>query len=170
MFHLHAYLIRQQIVSLFMVLLGLLIIVWLNHSLKVLELVVNKGASFTAFFKLSFLPLPLWLMVALPLACFCAIIWVIYRLVSDRELVVMQAAGISPIQFAIAPILFGLATTFILFVNSIILLPNAFSIFKQTQFEVRASIPKVLIQDKVFVDLGKDLTLYINKRKKRAGS
>ena len=77
----------------------------------------------------------------------------------------MQAAGISPIQFAIAPILFGLATTFILFVNSIILLPNAFSIFKQTQFEVRASIPKVLIQDKVFVDLGKDLTLYINKRK-----
>ena len=107
MFHLHAYLIRQQIVSLFMVLLGLLIIVWLNHSLKVLELVVNKGASFTAFFKLSFLPLPLWLMVALPLACFCAIIWVIYRLVSDRELVVMQAAGISPIQFAIAPILFA---------------------------------------------------------------
>ena len=165
MFHLHAYLIRQQTVSLFMVLLGLLIIVWLNHSLKVLELVVNKSASFTAFFKLSFLPLPLWLMVALPLACFCAIIWVIYRLVSDRELVVMQAAGISPIQFAIAPILFGLATTFILFVNSIILLPNAFSIFKQTQFEVRASIPKVLIQDKVFVDLGKDLTLYINKRK-----
>ena len=79
MFHLHAYLIRQQIVSLFMVLLGLLIIVWLNHSLKVLELVVNKGASLAAFFKLSFLPVPLWLMVALPLACLVAVIWVIYR-------------------------------------------------------------------------------------------
>jgi len=164
MFHLHAYLIRQQTVSLFMVLFGLLIIVWLNHSLKVLELVVNKGASLAAFFKLSFLPVPLWLMVALPLACLVAVIWVIYRLISDRELVVMQAAGISPIQFALSPILFGLATTLILMANSIIFLPHAFSAFKQTQFEVRASIPKVLIQDKVFVDLGKDLTLYINKR------
>jgi len=164
MFHLHAYLIRQHLVSLFMVLFGLLIIVWLNHSLKVLELVVNKGASLSAFFKLSFLPMPLWLMVALPLACLCAVIWVVYRLLSDRELVVMQAAGISPIQFALSPILFGLAITLFLMVNSIIFLPNAFGLFKQTQFEVRSSIPKVLIQDRVFVDLGKDLTLYINKK------
>ena len=164
MVHLHTYLIRQHLVSLLMVLFGLILIVWLNHSLKVLELVVNKGASLSAFFKLSFLPMPLWLMVALPLACLCAVIWVVYRLLSDRELVVMQAAGISPFQFALSPIIFGLTITMFLLFNSTVLLPNAFGMFKQTQFEVRASIPKVLIQDRVFVDLGKDLTLYINKR------
>ncbi len=164
MLQLHLYLIRQQISAMFMVLFGLLILVWLNHSLKILELVVNKGASFWSFLMLAFLPMPLWLMVALPLASFIAVIWVIYKFTADRELTVMQAIGLSPLQFTIGPLIFGLGVTCFLFVNSIILLPNAFSIFKQKQFEVRAAIPKILIQDKVFVDLGENLTMYIQDK------
>lgn len=161
---LHTYLIKQQMNAMLMVLFGLLILVWLNHSLKILELVVNKGAAFSAFMLLAFLPLPLWLMVALPLACFIAVLWVIYKFTADRELTVMQAIGLSPVQFTIAPLIFGSFITCFLFLNSIILLPHAFSIFKQKQFEVRSTIPKILIQDKVFVDLGKDLTLYIQEK------
>lgn len=164
MLQLHLYLIRQQLSAMLMVLLGLVVLVWLNHSLKILELVVNKGASFISFLQLAFLPFPLWLMVAMPLASFIAVIWVVYKFIADRELTVMQAIGLSPLQFAIAPLIFGLAVTAFLFVNSLVLLPQAFSIFKQTQFEVRSSIPKVLIQDKVFVDLGENLTLYIQDK------
>ena len=42
---------------------------------------------------------------ALP-AGFIGVIWTIYRFLSDRELIVMQAVGLSPRQFSKMPILF----------------------------------------------------------------
>ena len=91
-----------------LVLASLLAVVWLNHALRMLELVVNKDASFFDFILLSLFPMPLWLIIALPMAGFIGVIWTIYRFLTDRELIVMQAIGISPSQFSKTPLLFGL--------------------------------------------------------------
>lgn len=162
--HLHRYLLVQMLTTMLMVLFGLLSIVWLNNGLRMLELVVNKGAPFAEFLVLAFLPVPLWLMVALPLAGFIGVIWVIYKFATDRELTVMQAIGLSPFQFSVSVMIFGSLLSGFLFINSLSLLPAAFTEFKEAQFRVRAAIPKILIQDGVFVDLGDRLTLYIEKK------
>ena len=82
-------------------------------------------------------------MVALPMAGFIGVIWTIYRFLSDRELIVMQATGLSPGQFSKMPI-FYLSSNgdSFLTVNSVVILPYGFSKFKELQTLVRASIPK----------------------------
>ena len=160
----HGYLFRQFFFTTLLVLASLLGVVWLNHALRMLELVVNKGAKFTDFLMLSLFPLPLWLMIALPMAGFIGVIWTIYRFLSDRELIVMQAVGLSPRQFSKMPILFGVLLTSLLMVNSVVVLPYGFSKFKELQILVRASIPKLLVQDNVFMDIADDLTLYVGER------
>lgn len=160
----HGYLFRQFSFTTLLVLASLLGVVWLNHALRMLELVVNKGASFFDFLLLSLFPIPLWLMIALPMAGFIGVIWTIYRFLSDRELIVMQATGLSPGQFSKMPLLFGLLLTAILTVNSVVVLPFGFSKFKELQTLVRASIPKLLVQDNVFMDIADDLTLFVGER------
>jgi len=160
----HGYLFRQFSFTTLLVLASLLGVVWLNHALRMLELVVNKGAAYTDFLMLSMFPLPLWLMIALPMAGFIGVIWTIHRFLSDRELIVMQAIGLSPWQFSRMPILFGAMLTALLMVNSVVVLPYGFSKFKELQTLVRASIPKLLVQDNVFMDIADDLTLYVGER------
>ena len=160
----HGYLFRQFSFTTLLVLASLLAVVWLNHALRMLELVVNKDGSFFDFILLSLFPMPLWLIIALPMAGFIGVIWTIYRFLTDRELIVMQAIGISPGQFSKMPLLFGLLLTTILSVNSVVVLPYGYSKFKELQVLVRASIPKLLVQDNVFIDIADDLTLFVGER------
>ena len=98
------------------------------------------------------------------MAGFIGVIWTIYRFLTDRELIVMQAIGISPSQFSKMPLLFGLLLTVILSVNSVVILPYGYSKFKELQTLVRASIPKLLVQDNVFIDIADDMTLFVGER------
>ena len=160
----HGYLFRQFSFNTLLVLASLLAVVWLNHALRMLELVVNKDGSFFDFILLSLFPMPLWLIIALPMAGFIGVIWTIYRFLTDRELIVMQAIGISPSQFSKMPLLFGLLLTSILSINSVVILPYGYSKFKELQTIVRASIPKLLVQDNVFIDIADDMTLFVGER------
>ena len=160
----HSYLFRQFSYTTILVLASLLGVVWLNHALRMLELVVNKGASFTDFLMLSVFPIPLWLIIALPMAGFIGVIWTIHRFLSDRELIVMQAIGLSPRQFSRMPVVFGAVLSALLMLNSVVFLPYGFSKFKELQTIVRASIPKLLVQDNVFMDIADDLTLFVGER------
>ena len=162
--NLNLYLLKHFSMSSLLILLSLIGVVWLNHSLRILEFIVSKDSSMTDFLLLSFFPIPLWLSVALPMAAFIGVIWVISRFLSDRELIVMQAVGFTPLQFGRVPIFFGALLTIILFLNSVYIMPASFSKFKEVQAEVRGTIPKLLIQDNVFIDIADDLTLFVGER------
>ena len=137
----------------------LMAVIWLNQSLRILEVVITQGASFTEFLRYSVLAAPLWMVVTVPISSFIAILWTLYRLLSDREIVVMHAVGLSPIQLSIAPIMFSLILCLLLFLNSLVILPYSFTKFKTVQDDVRNTIPKLLIQDNVFIDIDKNLTI-----------
>ena len=47
------YVFRQLFVALLVVTLGLVALIWLTQSLRFVELVVNRGLSFTVFLKLT---------------------------------------------------------------------------------------------------------------------
>ena len=158
------YVLRHYLGASLMVLIGLVAVVWLNHLLRMLEFVVNKGASWQDFLLLSLFPIPLWLMIALPMAGFIGIIWVIARLLADREIVVMQAIGMSPNQLSGVAMIFGGMISCVLMVNSLFILPASFGQFKKIQAEVRASLPKLFVQNNVFIDISDGLTLFVGKR------
>ena len=161
---LHRYLFTQYFQVTALVLLCLITVVWINQAINLLELVVNKGAPIIDFLILSILAFPLWLLEALPIALFIAILWVITKIQSDRELVVMQAVGMNDKQFSLAPISLAILITIFQIFNSVYLLPTSFGEFKQRQIDLRNAIPSILLQDRVFVDLAPKLTIYIDER------
>lgn len=158
------YIFWQLVRTTFAVTIVLVGIVWLFQTIKLLELVVNKGAGVGAFVIMSLSVLPLWLTIALPIGAFVALQWVFHRSLSDRELTVMQAVGLSSLQIARAPFAFGVAVTGFLILNSTLFLPYSFSLYKELQFQLRNSIPTILIQDGVFIDIVDGMTILIGKR------
>ena len=158
------YLFAQMLRTAFAVSLTLVGIMWLFQTIRILELVINRGAPLTDFMVMSVTVIPLWLTVALPIGTFIGVIWVFHRSLADRELLVAQASGRSAHQLARAPVALGLLTTAFLVFNSVVLLPFCFSIYKQIQFKLRNTIPTVMLQENVFIDVVDGMTMLIGKK------
>src|SRR4028119_2155350 len=106
------YIFRQLAGALLAVTVGLAALVWLTQSLRFIELVLDRGLSFLVFIELTGLLLPSFFAVILPITTFLVALFVYVRLSTDRELVVMRAAGLSQWRLArpaIAPALPALA-------------------------------------------------------------
>src|SRR5438477_88057 len=69
--------------------------VWLVQSLRLIDLIVNRGLSLGIFFKLAVLILPRFIEIVLPIAIFLAVLFSYNRLISESELIVMRASGLS---------------------------------------------------------------------------
>ena len=141
-------------------------IMWLFQTIRILELVINRGAPMADFLLMSVTVIPLWLTIAIPISVFVAVMWVFHRALVDRELLVTQASGRSPIQLARAPIALGILFTTFLMINSVFLLPVSFGVYKEVQFKLRNTIPTVMLQDNVFIDVVDGMTMLIGKKYK----
>jgi len=139
-------------------------IIWLFQTIRILELVVNRGAAVSDFLIMSVASMPLWLMIAIPISGFIAVNWVFSRILADRELMVMQSIGLSPLQLAKAPIALGVLLTTFLALNTIYILPTSFGVYKDLQFKLRNSIPIILLRDGVFIEVVDDMTMFIGSR------
>lgn len=157
------YLFAQMLRMAFAVSLTLIGIMWLFQTIRILELVINRGAPLSDFLVMSVTVIPLWLTVAMPIGTFIGVIWVFHRSLADRELLVAQASGRSAHQLARAPMALGLLVTGFLIFNSVVLLPFSFGIYKQIQFKLRNAIPTVMLQDNVFIDVVDGMTMLIGK-------
>ena len=139
-------------------------IIWLFQTIKILELLVNRGAAVGDFLLMSIASMPLWLMIAIPISGFIAVNWVFNRILADRELLVMQSIGLSPLQLARAPIALGVILTAFLVFNSVYLLPTSFGAYKDLQFKLRNGIPTIFLREGVFIEVVNNMTMFIGDR------
>ena len=139
-------------------------IILLTQSLKFLELIINAGASSTSFWLLTFLALPRFLEVILPIALMISVVFIYNRLSSDSEIVVLRAAGKSPMQLARPAFILAVATTFILLFITTWLAPTSLSSMVKMRQVIKAQYSTLLFREGVFNSVGKDLTVYIDNR------
>jgi lipopolysaccharide export system permease protein len=103
----------------------------------------------------------------LPIGAFIAVLFVFNRLITESELVVMRAAGLSPMSIA-KPVLELAGIAFVLLmVLSIYLLPASNREFKDLQFEIRNRFVSSLLQEGAFTTISEKLTIYIGSRNDR---
>src|SRR3982074_73844 len=98
------YVLRQIIGPFLLFTLLLTLVVWMTQSLRLLDLVINRGQSAAIFAYLTMLMIPSLLVVIAPIAFFGAALYALNKLNNDSELVVMWSAGVSRLQLA-APVL-----------------------------------------------------------------
>ena len=158
------YVFRQLFAALLVVTLGLVALIWLTQSLRFVELVVNRGLSFTVFLKLTGLLIPGFVAVILPITCFVVVQFVYQRLAGDRELTVMRAAGLSPLALARPALAVALITMGAHFALNLWLVPVSAASFREYQWEIRNHIAAFLLQEGVFTSVSDELVVYVRAK------
>src|SRR3982750_4538880 len=95
MYRYNKYIARHLIHSTLLITFSLTSIVWLTQALRFIDFIVNQGVSITVFLHLTMLLVPSLMLMILPPALFCSVLFVYNKLNMDSELVVMQAMGLS---------------------------------------------------------------------------
>jgi len=156
------YVLRQLVVGMILVTAGLSCIIWLSQSLRFVEMIVNQGVTVVTFVYLTMLMLPSFLTIILPIALFCIILFVYSKLISDRELVVMRAAGQS--HWALSkPALFLSALVVLMgYLLNLYLLPTSYKTFRELQWEIR-NYSHILLKEGAFTNIS-NVTVYVRER------
>ncbi len=158
------YILNQLLIVTIFITLGLTFAVWLAQSLRFFDYIVNRGLPATTFFAFVGLLLPSFLGVVLPIAAFCAVLFVYNKMTSDSEMVVLRAAGMSHGQMARPALLLAIGTTLGVYAISLYFLPVSYRAFKDLQFHIRNDYSTVLLQEGAFNDLAEGLTVYVRER------
>jgi lipopolysaccharide export system permease protein len=161
------YILRQCFGMMIFVTAALSAAVWLAQSLRLIDLIVNRGLSVAVFFYLALLILPRFLDIVLPIGAFIAVLFVFNRLTAESELVVMRAAGMSPLVLARPVLILGGVAWVMLMSLSVYFLPASNREFKDLQFEIRNRFVSALVQEGAFTTITDKLTIYVAGRDAR---
>jgi lipopolysaccharide export system permease protein len=163
------YLFRQMTVAAIMTAAGLTFAIWLSQSLRLLDIIVNRGLSIGLALEFLMLLLPSLVALLLPIAVFIAVMVVYQRLSSDSELVVMRNAGVSDMGLARPAILFGCVATIITYGLTLYAIPASMRGYHDIQRDFAGNIAGVLIEAGVFSDLAPGVTFFAHARDRSGG-
>ncbi|MGD0190108.1 MAG: LPS export ABC transporter permease LptF [Rhizomicrobium sp.] len=161
MSRLSMYLLRQMVgpIGLFSFLLTS--VIWLSQSLRLLDLVINRGQSAPTFVYLTVLMLPSLLVVILPIAFFAGALYGLHKLNADSELVVMQAAGLSRKQMLVPVLIAASIVMAATYLNSLYLMPLGQRLMKEKEIDIRADIGAAILNPGQFNTPTQGLTVFV---------
>src|SRR6516165_1542246 len=158
------YILRQCFGVMIFVTAALSAAIWLAQSLRLIDLIVNRGLSIEVFLYLALLILPRFLDIVLPIGVFIAVLFIFNRLTAESELVVMRSVGLSHIALA-KPVLILAGIAFLVLMSlSAYFLPASNRAFKDLHFEIRNRFVSSLLQEGTFTTIADKLTIYIRSR------
>ncbi len=158
------YIFNQLLTITIFVTLGLTFAVWLTQSLRLIDYIVNRGLPATTFLAFAGLLLPSFIGVVLPIASFCAVLFIYNKMMLDSEVVVLRAAGLSQLQLAAPAFTLMVAVVAVAYSISLYFLPVSYSAFKELQNELRNDYSTVLLQEGVFNTVSDGITVYVRER------
>jgi lipopolysaccharide export system permease protein len=158
------YIFRTTTSAFVVVLVSLTALIWVTQALRDFDLVTNRGQSLAVFLGITSLVIPTLVMIIAPIALFIAIAHVLNKLANDSEIIVMNAAGMSPWR------LFRAFLPIILLVSLLILLlgayvaPKGLRMLREWLASVNASVVSTVVQPGRFVGIGDNVTVNIAAR------
>ena len=156
--------IFREIFHIFLIgLLVFTIILLMDKILKLIELIVSRGASIVLILNLLLYISPSFLVFTIPMAVLVATLLGFGRLSSDNEITAFKASGISLYQLYVPVGVFSVAaylvSAFLVFYG----LPWGNQGFKETLFQLAQSKANIEIKERVFNDAFDGLVVYVDK-------
>lgn len=158
------YIFRQLLIATIFIAVILAAVILLTQSMRFLELVIDAGASGFMFWVLTFLALPRFFEVLLPVSLMAATVFVYNKMLIDSEIVVMRGAGASPLSLARPALYLSFFITALLLVMTMWLAPLSHASMQHTRQVVKAQYSALLFREGVFNRAGDGLTVYVRDR------
>jgi len=158
------YMFWQLFTGMVLVAAALTCVVWLTQSLRFVDMIVNSGLSAGMFVYLTGLMMPNFLTIILPVSLFAIVTFTYHRMIMDRELVVMRAAGLGQIALAKPAILLALLTVGLGYGLSTYMVPTSWEQFREMKWDARYNFSHVLLREGTFNDVSRGVTVYVRER------
>lgn len=159
----HRYLLKEISLPFGLILLILTFVLLMGKTLRLMDLMVNKGVSFIDVFKLIAFLMPSLLVYTIPIALLIAILIGVGRLSNDNEITVMKSSGISLYQLFMPVLLFSLAAFAGTAIMSFLLVPMGNTATKSLLFAITQQKASVGMQEKTFNDDFQGILIYADK-------
>jgi lipopolysaccharide export system permease protein len=159
------YIFRTTLGAFLVVLVSITALMWITQALRDIDLMTNQGQSILTFVGLTALIIPLLVMIIAPIAFMVAMAFVLNKLATDSELIVMNAAGMSPWHLfrpflAVAALVSLMVIAIAAYVS-----PKCLRELGQWVTQIRADLVSRIVQPGRFVPLASGaLTLHIRER------
>lgn len=148
-----------------MVLLSLTGIIWITHALREIDLITNQGQTILVFLGITMLLIPILAQVIAPIAFVIAVVYAIDKLNGDAEIVVMNAAGISPTRLFRPFLVSGLLVSILVAFISAYLSPSLQRELRDRATRVRTDLVSNIVQPGRFLTVEGGLTFHIRERR-----
>lgn len=157
------YIFRQTLWPTLFFMVVLTGVVVMSQGLRMLDVVINRGQSAGTFFELTLLLVPSLLVLVLPIALFCAVLYTLNRLYTDSEVVVMWSAGLGRWSVAMPVIALALvAAAFGYFLN-LYLMPLCYGTMKDKVYEIRSDVASGLFREGAFTYPITGVTVFVRE-------
>jgi lipopolysaccharide export system permease protein len=159
------YIFRTTFGAFLVVLVSVTTLMWITQALRDIDLMTNQGQGILTFVGLTALIIPLLAMIIAPIAFMVAMAYVLNKLATDSELIVMNAAGMPPWHLFRPFLAVGLVVSLLVVVIAAYLSPRCLRELGQWVNDIRADLVTRIVQPGRFVPLVSGaITLHIRER------
>ena len=159
------YIFRTIFGGFLLILINLTLVIWITQILRQVDLITNQGQTILVFLRITGLLVPILMLVIAPIAIVIAVSYALTKLNGDSELVVMNAAGISP-RRAFRPVFLSciLVAVFVAYISAFL----APWLQRQMALEiakVRTDVVSNIVRPGAFTSVDRGLIFHIREKR-----
>lgn len=154
---------RRQLLGIFVMLLLILTgLAWMMQIMSMMKFLISYGIKFSSFVYMTSLMIPFIISIIVPFVTFIAVIFIYNKMITENEVTVMAASGLSPWQIAKPAIKLSVWLTVLHLILNIWFVPLTQSMFYSTQWNLRYGLAHLKIQEAAFTKLSDGLVVYVD--------
>jgi lipopolysaccharide export system permease protein len=159
------YIFRTTMVAFLITLVTLTVVIWFTQAMRDFDLITSERQTLFVFVGITGMIVPLLIMIIAPIALMVSAGHVLNRLGSDSEIIVMNAAGVSPWRLLRPFVAAAILVSLLVAVIAAYVSPRALRELRDWSSQVRADILANIVQPGRFTDVSGTLTFHIADRR-----
>ncbi|MGB5560672.1 MAG: LPS export ABC transporter permease LptF [Paracoccaceae bacterium] len=157
------YLLSQLMVLFGFFSLVLVLVYWVNRAVVLFDQLIANGQSAIVFLEFTALSLPNVIRLVMPMSAFAASVYVVNRLSSESELVVVQATGYSPWRLMRPVLVFSILVALLVSIMTHFLVPASLAELRERRTEIANDMTNRLFREGTFLHPANGMTFYIRE-------
>jgi lipopolysaccharide export system permease protein len=158
------YIFRATLGAFLVVVISLTAVIWITQALRDIDLMTNQGQSALVFVAITGLIVPLLVLVIAPIALVIAVAYVLNKLGTDSEIIVMNASGMSPWHLFRPFLAVAAVVSLVVAALSAYIAPEGLRSLRRALIEVRTDLVTNIVQPGRFINVEVGVTFHIRER------
>jgi lipopolysaccharide export system permease protein len=159
------YMFRTTVVAFLITVITLTVVIWFTQAMRDFDLITSERQTIFVFIGITGMIVPLLVMIIAPIALMVAAGHVLNRLGSDSEIIVMNAAGVSPWRLLRPYLAVAILVSILVGVIAAYVSPRSLRELRDWSEQVRADILTNIVQPGRFTNISGNLTFHIADRR-----